>query len=82
MWTPDAFEGAPAAAAALAGVASKVAVALALLRLSFGAPWAEPLWSTDRALLLRCAAAIVVLGVSPQTLAGVAAVLLDKPPPG
>lgn len=51
MWTPDAFEGAPPAAASLAGVASKVAVALVLLRLSIAAPLPEPLWSTGLAVL-------------------------------
>jgi NADH-quinone oxidoreductase subunit N len=49
MWTPDAFEGAPPAAASLAGVASKVAVALVLLRLSTEAPLPQPLWSTGLA---------------------------------
>ncbi len=34
LWTPDVFQGAPAGAAAIAGVATKVAVAIVLLRLS------------------------------------------------
>ncbi|SNS13031.1 NADH dehydrogenase subunit N [[Luteovulum] sphaeroides subsp. megalophilum] len=33
MWTPDAFTGAPGAAAAFAGAASKIAVVVALIRL-------------------------------------------------
>lgn len=36
MWAPDLFEGAPAQAVAVAGVLSKAAVALVLLRLSGG----------------------------------------------
>jgi NADH-quinone oxidoreductase subunit N len=43
MWTPDAFTGAPAASAAFAGVVSKTAVAIALLRVSLASP-PEPIW--------------------------------------
>lgn len=38
MWTPDAFDGAPRAAAAFAGAASKIAVVAALVRLHTLAP--------------------------------------------
>lgn len=44
MWTPDAFSGAPAAAAALAGVASKIGVLIVLLRIDAAGP-PEPVWS-------------------------------------
>jgi NADH-quinone oxidoreductase subunit N len=49
MWTPDAFSGAPAAAAAFAGVGSKVAVAIVLLRVDAAAP-PEPVWSLGLAV--------------------------------
>jgi NADH-quinone oxidoreductase subunit N len=49
MWTPDAFTGAPAAAAAFAGVASKVAVAVVLLRIDAAGP-PEPVWSLGLAV--------------------------------
>ncbi len=51
MWMPDAFEGAPAGAAALAGVAAKAAVAIALLRLGAEAAPPEPIWTTGLGLL-------------------------------
>ncbi len=58
MWAPDAFEGAPAAAAAFAGAASKAVVAIALVRLTaVGLP--EPVWSGGLALL---GAASILLG--------------------
>lgn len=59
MWTPDAFEGAPAGAAALAGVVSKAAVAIAILRLNSEASLAQPLWSGGLAAL---GAASVLIG--------------------
>jgi NADH-quinone oxidoreductase subunit N len=59
MWTPDAFEGAPAGAAALAGVVSKSAVAIAILRLNSEAALAQPLWSMGLAAL---GAASVLVG--------------------
>ncbi|WYK04160.1 proton-conducting transporter membrane subunit [Cereibacter sphaeroides f. sp. denitrificans] len=44
MWTPDAFTGAPGAAAAFAGAASKIAVVVALIRLdAVGLPEVWPL---------------------------------------
>lgn len=49
MWTPDAFEGGPAGAAAVAGVASKGAVAIAFLRIAAEAAPPEPLWSAGLA---------------------------------
>lgn len=58
MWTPDLFSGAPAAAAVVAGVASKVAVAIALVRLSAVMP-AGGVWSAGLAAL---GAASVLLG--------------------
>lgn len=58
MWTPDAFSGAPAAAAAFAGVGSKIAVALVLLRIdAAGLP--EPAWSLGLAWM---GAASILLG--------------------
>ena len=58
MWAPDGFQGAPAAAAAFAGAASKAVVAIALLRLAaVGLP--EPVWSTGLMLL---GAASILLG--------------------
>jgi len=59
MWTPDAFEAAPASAAALAGVVSKSAVAIALLRLALTAHLPEPVWSSGLAAL---GAASVLVG--------------------
>ncbi|MGP9814578.1 NADH-quinone oxidoreductase subunit N [Rhodopseudomonas sp. NSM] len=59
MWTPDAFEAAPASAAALAGVVSKAAVAIVLLRLFLTADLPEPVWSSGLAAL---GAASVVVG--------------------
>jgi NADH-quinone oxidoreductase subunit N len=50
MWTPDAFSGAPAAAAALAGTASKIGVAVVLVRLDAAGP-PEPLWHMGLALI-------------------------------
>jgi len=56
-WTPDVFDGAPAAAAAFAGVASKAAVLVLVLRLdALGMP--EPAWSL--ALGLAAAASILM----------------------
>ncbi|MBK5928818.1 NADH-quinone oxidoreductase subunit N [Rhodobaculum claviforme] len=58
MWAPDGFEGAPAAAAAFAGAASKAAVAIALVRLAdVGLP--EPVWS---GALMALGAASILLG--------------------
>jgi NADH-quinone oxidoreductase subunit N len=59
MWTPDAFEATPASAAALAGVVSKSAVAIAILRLVVSADLPEPVWSSGLAAL---GAASVLLG--------------------
>jgi NADH-quinone oxidoreductase subunit N len=59
MWTPDAFQGAPAGAAALAGVVSKAAVAIAILRLNSEAQLPQPLWSAGLATL---GAASVLVG--------------------
>ncbi|MGY6633299.1 MAG: NADH-quinone oxidoreductase subunit N [Alkalilacustris sp.] len=57
MWAPDGFEGAPAAAAAFAGAASKAVVAIALMRLAdVGLP--EPIWSTG--LVVMGATSILV----------------------
>ena len=57
-WTPDAFDGAPADAAAFAGVASKIAVAVLVLRLdALGMP--EPAWSLALGL---AATASILLG--------------------
>ena len=58
MWTPDIFSGAPAAAAIVAGVASKVGVAIVLLRLQPQMP-ASGIWQTGLAAL---GIASVVLG--------------------
>jgi NADH-quinone oxidoreductase subunit N len=58
MWTPDAFSGAPAAAAAFAGTGSKIGVAILLLRLDAAGP-PEPVWSVGLALL---AVASILLG--------------------
>ncbi|MEH6772429.1 MAG: proton-conducting transporter membrane subunit [Cereibacter changlensis] len=58
MWTPDAFSGAPAAAAALAGVASKIGVLLVLLRLDAAGP-PEPVWSLG---LMLTGAGSILLG--------------------
>ena len=49
-WTPDAFAGVPAAAAAFAGAASKAAVGVALIRLHAAQP-PEPLWSAGLSVL-------------------------------
>lgn len=49
MWTPDLFAGAPAPAAALAGAVSKVAVGIALLRLTEAAPGGD-VWPLALAL--------------------------------
>jgi NADH-quinone oxidoreductase subunit N len=49
MWTPDVFEGAPAAAVSIAGVTSKAAVAIVLLRLAAVSP-PESVWSGGLAL--------------------------------
>jgi len=58
MWAPDGFQGAPAAAAAFAGAASKAVVAIALVRLAaVGLP--EPVWSFGLAL---AAAASMLVG--------------------
>jgi NADH-quinone oxidoreductase subunit N len=58
-WTPDVYEAAPAGAAALAAVASKGALALALLRIATeGAPGGA-VWTAGLALL---AAASILLG--------------------
>ncbi|MFL9503185.1 NADH-quinone oxidoreductase subunit N [Rhodopseudomonas palustris] len=51
MWTPDAFEAAPASAATLAGVVSKSAVAIVILRLALTAHLPEPVWSQGLAAL-------------------------------
>jgi NADH-quinone oxidoreductase subunit N len=58
MWTPDVFSGAPAVAALLAGVASKVGVAVVLVRLDAAGP-PDPAWQTGLALV---GAASVILG--------------------
>ncbi|MDT8854170.1 proton-conducting transporter membrane subunit [Paracoccaceae bacterium Fryx2] len=50
MWTPDAFSGAPAAAAAFAGVASKMAVAVVLVRLAAVGP-PDPVWHSGLAAM-------------------------------
>lgn len=50
MWTPDVFSGAPAAAALVAGVASKVAVAIVLVRLNAVMP-SDGIWPTGLAVL-------------------------------
>lgn len=55
-WTPDVFEASPAGAAALAGVASKIAVVVLVLRLD-AAGMPEPAWS----LALGVAAAASIL---------------------
>ncbi|MBB1091798.1 NADH-quinone oxidoreductase subunit N [Rhodopseudomonas palustris] len=59
MWTPDAFEASPASAAALAGVVSKAAVAIVILRLFLTAHLPEPVWSSGLAAL---GAASVLVG--------------------
>ncbi|NVN87988.1 MAG: NADH-quinone oxidoreductase subunit N [Rhodopseudomonas sp.] len=93
MWTPDAFEGAPAGAAALAGVVSKGAVAIAILRLNGAAQLPEPLWSTGLAALgaasilvgnllaLRQPALPRMLGYSTIAHSGYIAVLLASGAP-
>ena len=58
MWTPDIFVGAPTAAAVLAGVVSKGAVAIVLFRLTTEAGLPEPLWRVSLAAL----ATISILG--------------------
>lgn len=58
MWTPDAFEASPASAAVLAGVVSKSAVAIVVLRIA-AAHLPEPVWSSGLAAL---GAASVLLG--------------------
>lgn len=58
LWAPDIYEGAPPAAAAIAGSAAKVAVVIAVLRIDATVP-AAPVWSTGLAAL---AAASIVLG--------------------
>ena len=58
MWVPDLFAGAPAAAAALAGAVSKIAVGVALVRLDALGP-AGPAWSAGLAL---AGAGAVILG--------------------
>ncbi|MCB6179931.1 NADH-quinone oxidoreductase subunit N [Rhodobacter sp. Har01] len=50
MWTPDVFAGAPAAASVVAGVASKVAVAIVLVRLNGVMP-PDGIWAPGLALL-------------------------------
>ncbi|MCG6205094.1 NADH-quinone oxidoreductase subunit N [Rhodopseudomonas sp. HC1] len=59
MWTPDAFEASPASAAALAGVVSKAAIAIVILRLVQTAHLPEPVWSSGLAAL---GAASVLVG--------------------
>jgi len=93
MWTPDAFEGAPAGAAALAGVVSKGAVAIAILRLNGAAQLPEPLWSSGLAALgaasilvgnllaLRQPALPRMLGYSTIAHSGYIAVLLATSAP-
>ncbi|KIZ38579.1 MULTISPECIES: proton-conducting transporter membrane subunit [Rhodopseudomonas] len=93
MWTPDAFEGAPAGAAALAGVVSKGAVAVAILRLNATAQLPEPLWSSGLAALgaasilvgnllaLRQPALPRMLGYSTIAHSGYIAVLLAAASP-
>ena len=49
MWAPDVYEGAPAAAVSIAGIASKTAVVIVLLRLTAVAP-PEPVWTGGLAL--------------------------------
>ena len=58
MWAPDLFSGAPPSAASLAGAVSKVAVAVAFLRLA-AAPPGGPLWEAGLAL---AGGAAVLLG--------------------
>ncbi|WP_439533425.1 proton-conducting transporter transmembrane domain-containing protein [Polymorphobacter sp.] len=58
LWAPDIYDGAPTAAAALAGTAAKVAVVIAVLRVDAAAP-AGPVWSTGLAAL---ALASILLG--------------------
>jgi NADH-quinone oxidoreductase subunit N len=58
MWAPDLFSGAPPSAASLAGAVSKVAVAVAFLRLAT-APPGGPLWEAGLAL---AGGAAVLLG--------------------
>lgn len=55
MWVPDLFSGAPPAAAALAGAISKIAVGVALLRLTGLAPGGE-VWALGLALAGAAAA--------------------------
>ena len=56
MWSPDLFAGAPAPVGALAGAISKVAVAIAALRIGMTVP-APEIWGLG--LLLAGAAAVV-----------------------
>lgn len=49
MWAPDAFDGAPASSLALAGIASKVAVAAVLIRLA-GIDTVGPVWTLGLAV--------------------------------
>lgn len=57
IWAPDAYDGAPPAAAALAGSAAKAAVVVAMLRIDAVQP--GPLWHQGLALL---AIASIILG--------------------
>ncbi|RJF77930.1 NADH-quinone oxidoreductase subunit N [Rhodopseudomonas palustris] len=59
MWTPDAFEASPASAAVLAGVVSKAAMTIVILRLVLTAHLPEPVWSSGLAAL---GAASVIVG--------------------
>ncbi|MBN2629630.1 MAG: NADH-quinone oxidoreductase subunit N [Rhodobacteraceae bacterium] len=92
MWTPDLFSGAPPAVAAFAGVASKVAVAVVLIRLA-AAPMPEPVWSTGLAAIgvasillgniqaLRQPSLVRMLGYSAVAHSGYVAVILASGAP-
>lgn len=58
IWAPDIYDGAPPAAAALAGSAAKAAVVIAVLRIDVAGP-AEPIWHTG---LVALAMVSIVLG--------------------
>ncbi len=92
MWTPDLFSGAPPAVAAFAGVASKVAVAVVLIRLA-ATPMPEPVWSTGLAAIgmasillgniqaLRQPSLVRMLGYSAVAHSGYVAVILASGAP-
>ncbi|KAB7643732.1 NADH-quinone oxidoreductase subunit N [Polymorphobacter fuscus] len=58
VWAPDIYDGAPPAAAAIAGSAAKAGVVIAILRIDAGLP-AQPVWHMGLAAL---ATASILLG--------------------